>query len=513
MINPRRPKQEAPNLNFSKNKTLDFSYYADRSVSSFGFGSFRAKQGIGALVTTDDVRKALDKAFKEKDTQGLKALSRHFYKVSGVYSRAAKYLAYLPTYDYLITPRVFDKDIDNQVVIREVYNQLLFLEKSQLKQTLQKITLDTIVDGVCYVYFRRKGAQGIFQTLPTTYCRTRTVLNGFPVVEFNLDYFEQFGTNEEKAQKLNMFPPEVVYEYAILREDRQKGTKRSKNRQYQSIQNGGTWIKLNPNMCTAFYFSPSLQPVLANSFFSILDLMELKGIEKKKAENELYNLVVQKFDFNSDDEPMLELPEMQAFHESAKKIFEKTNQTDLLTTLGDIQNINLNEAAADPIDFTPWTKSVYSELGVSPQLFSTEGNMALEKSVMIDEAMIFVLVEKYQNWLNHLLDQEFVDDNKFDTNLSLPPITINNRKDLSQKYKDMATLGYDKFLPGIAMGISQLDLMAAPVFQNDILNLNSLMKPLQSSHTTSAASSGDQGGRPALPDSEKSEKTIQNNGG
>jgi len=513
MIKPRRAKQEAPNLNFSKSKNMNFSYYSDRTVSTFGFGSFRAKTGE-SFVTTEDVRKALDRAFKEKDIQGLKALSRHFYKVSGVYSRAAKYLAYLPTYDYLITPRVFDKDVDNQTVIREVYNQLFFLEKSQLKQSLQKITLDTIVDGVSYVYFRRKGKQGIFQTLPTTYCRTRSVLNGFPVVEFNLDYFQQFGTDEEKAQKLNMFPPEVVYEYAIYRNDQSKGTNKSKNRQYKSLVNGGTWIKLNPEHSTAFYFSPSLQPVLANSFFAILDLMELKGIEKKKAENELYNLVVQKFDFNDDGEPMLELPEMQAFHESAKKIFEQSNQTDLLTTLGDIQNINLNEAAADPIDFDPWTKSVYSELGVSPQLFSTEGNMALEKSVMIDEAMMFALVEKYQNWLNYILDQEFVEDNKFDTNLSIPPITINNRKDLSQKYKDMATLGYDKFLPGIALGISQLDLMAAPVFQNDILNLNSLMKPLQSSHTTSSSGgSTDQGGRPALPDSEKSEKTIQNNGG
>ena len=335
-------------------------------------------------------------------------------------------------------------------------------------------------------------------------------------MEFNLEYFNNLGTEEEKVIKMNSFPPEIIREYNIWKQDGHKTCGNSSlRRQNQSLTNGGTWVLLDPDHSTAFYFSPSLQPVLANSFFSILDVMELKGIEKKKAENELYNLVVQKFGFTDENEPMVELPEMQAFHESAKKIFEKTNQTDLLTTLADIQNINLNEAAADPIDFEPWTKSVYSELGVSPQLFSTEGNMALEKSVAIDEAMMFVLTEKYQNWINSILDREFVNKNEdlFDTHLAIPPITINNRKDLNQKYKDMATLGYDKFLPGLSVGISQLDMMSAPVFQNNILDLNSIMKPLQSSHTSASGESSGEGGRPPLPESEKSEKTIQNTGG
>ena len=137
------------------------------------------------------------------------------------------------------------------------------------------------------------------------------------------------------------------------------------------------------------------------------------------------------------------------------------------------KNVNLNEAAADPIDFEPWTKSIYAELGVSPQLFSTEGNMALEKSVNIDEAMMFTLVEKYQNWLNFLLDNEFLedDDDMFDTSLWFPPITINNRNELSTKYKDMATLGYSKLLPALSLGQSQLDIMASPIFENSILNL------------------------------------------
>lgn len=497
--------------------TMDFSYYADRSFSNFGFGSYNSDLGE-TFVTTDDIRKALDQAFRRKDVKGIKALSRHFYRVSGVYSRAAEYLAYLPTYDYMITPRVVGTTINEDTIVREVVNQLLFLEKAKLKQSLQSISLDVIVDGVAYVYFRRRGRRAVFQKLPTSYCRTRSVLNGFPTVEFNLEYFDQFGTEEEKAIRLNNFPPEIIREYNIWKNDNYRGKNSSHKRQNSTLFDSGTWILLDPNACTAFYFTPSLQPVLANSFFAILDVMELKGIEKKKAENELYNLVVQKFGFLDDGEPIIELPEMQAFHESAKKIFANSNQTDLLTTLGEIQNVNLNEAAADPIDFEPWTKSIYAELGVSPQLFSTEGNMALEKSVNIDEAMMFTLIEKYQNWLNFILDEEFLDSNNdlFDTSLWFPPITINNRNEISSKYKDMATLGYSKILPALALGQSQLDIMASPIFENSILNIGTIMKPLQSSHTTSGkngASGSSSGGRPPLPDSQKSDKTIQNAGG
>lgn len=516
--NRRRPKA-SPRIDapYEGKNRLEFAYSASREYTNFGFGSYKS-DGITSFVSTEDIRVALDRAFQRGDSKEIRVLSRHFFRVSGIYSSAVQYLAYLPTYDYLIIPRVLGTDVAEDKVSREVVRQLFFLEKMGLKQSLKDIALDVIVDGVSYVYFRRKGGQGVIQKLPIEWCRTTGMLNGRPVVEFNLDYLELAGQESEKVRRMNSLPPEIVYEYNIWKEDSHKmknSSHRRRNSEYSSTL-GGTWITLSPENSTAFYFHANKQPILANSFFAILDVMELKGIEKKKAENELYNLVVQKFGFLEDGEPILELPDMQAFHNSAKKIFEKTNQTDLLTTLADIENINLNEAAAAPIDFAPWNKSVYSELGISSQLFSTEGNMALEKSMIVDESLIFTLVEKFENWINSILDNEFLDDDieMFSTRLTIPPISNNNRQEMSQKYKDMATLGYGRLLPAIALGQSQLDIMATPVFENSILDLDKVMKPLQSSHTASGKSEGGgANGRPPLPDSKKSEKTIQNGGG
>lgn len=516
---PRDRRKERSSGLYSErdSKTMDFSYSASRDYTNFGFGSYNIG-GSQSYVTTEDIRKALDSAFQQRDVKAIRALSRHFYKVSGIYSRAANYLAYLPTYDYMLTPRITGTEIEEDSIVREIATQLTFLEKMKTKESLKQISLDVIVDGVSYIYFRRKGVQGVLQKLPIDWCRTRNVLDGFPVVEFNLEYFNSFMMEEEKVRKLNSFPPEVIYEYNLWQEDPTNKKGGSVRRMSSSVlgDSSGTWITLSPQNATAFYFSPNLQPILSNSFFAILDVMELKGIEKKKAENDLYNLVVQKFGFLDDGEPILELPDMEAFHQSAKKIFEHTSQTDLLTTLADIENINLNEAAAAPIDFTPWTKSIYSELGISSQLFSTEGNMALEKSVVIDEGLIFTLVEKYQSWLNAVLDNEFKTGERqmFDTSLWFPPISINNRLEMAQRYKDNATLGYSIILPALALGQSQLDTMSIPIFENSILGLSSIMEPLKSSHTTASGSGGESsGGRPPLEDSKKSEKTIQNNGG
>ena len=85
---------------------------------------------------------------------------------------------------------------------------------------------------------------------------------------------------------------------------------------------------------------------------------------------------------------------------------------------------------------------------------------------------------------------------------------------------------------GVAMGIKQRDLISLMEFENDFLKMSEKMIPLQSSYTTpggevaseeknnssgqktgSTQKSGDlnnKGGRPELPDEQKSEKTQAN---
>ena len=96
----------------------------------------------------------------------------------------------------------------------------------------------------------------------------------------------------------------------------------------------------------------------------------------------------------------------------------------------------------------------------------------------------------------------------------MPRLSIYNFKDMAKLYKEQATLGYSKMLPAIAMGQSQSSILATAYFENEVLDLSTLMQPLQMSSTQSDGSKGKgsegEAGRPEKEDSEKSEKTIAN---
>lgn len=77
-------------------------------------------------------------------------------------------------------------------------------------------------------------------------------------------------------------------------------------------------------------------------------------------------------------------------------------------------------------------------------------------------------------------------------------------------------MGYPRLLPQIALGHSQSSILNSIYFENEILNLSSLMiPPLMSSSIGSEdiiamKNENKESGRPELPDDQKSDKTIQN---
>jgi hypothetical protein len=104
--------------------------------------------------------------------------------------------------------------------------------------------------------------------------------------------------------------------------------------------------------------------------------------------------------------------------------------------------------------------------------------------------------------------------------------TIYNYKELAKLYKEQVTLGYSKLLPQIALGHTQSEILAELYFENNILDLTSLMTPAQMSSTQSSKKldkndktgqhenqnviEDKSPGRKELPDEMKSDKTLQN---
>jgi hypothetical protein len=166
-------------------------------------------------------------------------------------------------------------------------------------------------------------------------------------------------------------------------------------------------------------------------------------------------------------------------------------------------------------------RSVFNAAGVSQNQFNTDGNIALEKSIANDEATMFSLILQFEEYANSLLAPYNKNPKRLAYKVQILPTTVYNYKDLSKQYKEQTMLGFSKLLPQVALGQSQSTVMATAYFENQLMRLDELFIPPQMSSTTSGKESsseksgtqisdGNSGGRPELPDDEKSTKTIQN---
>ena len=158
--------------------------------------------------------------------------------------------------------------------------------------------------------------------------------------------------------------------------------------------------------------------------------------------------------------------------------------------------------------------------------------MALEKSILNDEATMRDLVLQFQNLLNRVV-RKFNRANHYSFQVSILETTIYNYKELSKMYKEHTQIGYSKMLPQVALGHSQSSIIATAHFENNVLHLSDIMIPPMMSSTMSgkdlgnkgqsqnnnsqkssqaktAPASDNKGGRPEKSDDQKSDKTIRN---
>lgn len=483
-----------------------------------------AKLGKGAEIPKDSVMNLgkLNKssnnytesrilsAIANKDYKFLREASNYFYEVSGIYSRLVRYLSNILTYDWMITPYINDqKESVNKKVLQDFSKILSDFDNLNAKSTFSEISLEVVKQGVYYGYRRTSSTRQVIQQLPADYCRSRYKVDGLDIVEFNVKYFDdQIRDINQRLMILKSFPKEF-----------QKG--------YLGMKNGtlpvdkddnGYWIALEPNYGVKFELNGGGYPIFLTVIPDILQLDKAKELYSKKSEQELLKIIIQKMPLTNDGELIFDIDEAADMHTNAVRMLSKAVGVDVLTTFADTKidalvDKNSSTAASDPLGVV--TQAIFNESGVSQQLFATDGNLALEKSILNDESIMFNLLAKYENWLNYIIDKEYnKNPKKYYFKISMPRLSIYNFKDMVKLYKEQATLGYSKMLPAIAMGQSQSSILATAYFENEVLDLSTLMQPLQMSSTQSDGSKGKgskgEAGRPEKEDSEKSEKTIAN---
>ena len=477
------------------------------------------------------------KAIMNLNLSDMREISNFFYKTSGIYNRLCRYMAYLYRYDWFVTPYINNGiDVANREeeetltpkqrdkILTNFFGLLKMLDEIELKRFFGEVALKVIKNG-CYYGYLIPGSKSVaVQELPPQYCRSRFSVNGRPVVEFNMSFFDtMYPDSEMRARVLNLFPAEFKKGYKAFKDGRLKPS-------FQGDTSG--WYLLDTRCAIKFNLNGEDFPAFISVIPAILDLDAAQDLDRKRMAQKLLRIIIQKMPIDKNGDLVFDIDEAQALHNNAVRMISRAIGVDVLTTFADVDVADMSDKSntTQTDDLVRVERQVYNEAGVSQMQFNSDSNTALNNSILNDEATLYNLIQQFESFMNLLIDPYNKTPNKVYYKAQILTTTIYNYKEMAKLYKEQTQMGYAKILPQIALGQSQSSILANAYFENDVLDLVSVFVPPLTSNTMNAdalamrngnkhgtarksgaesdASGG--AGRPEKEDNEKSDKTLAN---
>lgn len=342
-------------------------------------------------------------------------------------------------------------------------------------------------------------------------------------------YFDTFVDTNYRNRVLKLFPDEFTIGYRLY--------KAGKLLPDVAGDNTGSWYLLDPQSTIKFALNGTNDiPLFVNAIPAILDLDAAQDLDRRKQMQKLLKILVQKLPLDKNGDLIFDIDEARDIHNNAVEMLRRAVGVDVLTTFADVDAIDTSDknTSATTDELERVERTVYNAFGVSRNLFNTDGNIALEKSILDDESTMRNLILQFNIFFDRILSVLNV-QKKYNYKFYMLETTQYNYKDLSKMYKEQTQIGFSKMLPQIALGQSQSFILNTAHFENEVLHLSEVMiPPLMSStlngedilgkkdqngsNTSQNKTSGNatvetetkEGGRPEKANDEKSEKTIAN---
>ena len=464
-------------------------------------------------------KKEVLRAINNGDLKAMREISNFFFKTSGIYARLCRYMAYLYRYDWVITPYVNDTNIKQEKILDSFNKALFALDNFDVKAFCNDVALKVVKNGCFYGYLIPTADRMTVQELPSDYCRSQfKTASGAPVVEFHMKFFDDyFRDTNQKMRMLKLFPKEFAKGYILYKEGKLPP-------QFSGDTSG--WFTLDPEFSVKFNLNGEDYPPFISVIPAILDLDSALELDRKKMQQQLLKIIVQQMPIDKNGDLVFDVDEAAELHNNAVHMLGKAIGLDVLTTFADVSVETLTDNSAidasnDSIENAK--QAVFDMAGVSQMQFNTDGNIALDKSILNDEAMMYNLVIQFKDFLNRIIKPFNKTPKKMFIRAEMLPTTIYNYKEMAKLYKEHTQLGYSKMLPQIALGQSQSSILATAHFENEILDLINVFIPPITSNTmngdmlkkddpNSKNPNSKEAGRPTKESQGESvtEKTIQN---
>ena len=465
------------------------------------------------------------RAIVTRDYRKLRMISDFFYAASGIYQTVCNYYAFLYRYDWYIYPENVKESAKSEKVLEEYTKLLTYLDGTYIKKLCGEIALKVVKYGCYYGYIVETSHGAQLQELPYEYCRTRYSVGGAPAIEFNMAFFDdKFPDIGYRMRVLKMFPDEFAKGYALYKQG--KLIDDSTVDWSSEFRRSYGWYLLEPGMTVKFNINNSDIPIFINALPAILDLDAAQELDRKKQMQKLLKILVQKLPMDKNGDLIFDVDEARDIHNNAVAMLKRAVGVDVITTFADVDSIDISDknTSTSTDDLEKVERTVYNAMGVSRNLFNTDGNLSLEKSILDDESTMRNLILQFNVFFDRIVDRKS-SNKKYNFRFVMLETTQYNYQNLAKLYKEMAANGQSKFMPAIALGHSQSSVVNLAYFENEILELPLMMIPPLLSSTmngedilgiknqrnqNNSDNSSGQVGRPEKPDDEKSEKTIQN---
>ena len=541
----RNKKEEIKKKGFSMTPSLDIN-------ETYSPATDFSKIKVGTKILTDAVvslgeykrinpklgdKRQVLKAINTGDINRMIDISNFFYKTSGIYSRLCRYMAYLYKYDWFITPYVkgceglldsdsglgsmetSEQDKEKKKQFGNFFKVLKFFQSFEVKRFCGEVALKVIRNGSYYGYLLSQGNKIVVQQLPVKYCRSKFKISNRPVVEFNMRYFrDAYPDDTQRYRILKLFPKDFQKGYKLYISGKLKP-------EYPGDESG--WYVLDTKSTIKFNINEQDFPAFISVIPAIIDLDAAQQLDRKKMAQKLLKIIIQKMPLDKNGDLIFDVDEAQQLHNNAVQMVSRAIGVDILTTFADVEVADMSDKGTTTTvdDLEKVERAVFNEAGVSQLQFNSDGNIALNNSILNDESSMYNLLTQFESFLNLLLEPFNKSPKKCYYQAQFLPTTIYNYKELAKLYKQQAQMGYTKMLPPVALGQTQSSVLANAFFENDILDLVRVFVPPLTSNTMNAEalqqrsainrggsnqSEGGGAGRPEKQDNEKSEKTILN---
>ena len=451
--------------------------------------------------------------------------SRIFYSNS-LYRRVLKYLANLLYNHYMITPLINSEKKPNRKKLMNDYNAVLRTldEDINVEDFTRHTLLDLLVEGEVFYYLEeyKKGASVYFKPikLPVDSCKIIGTA-GTPAINiFAVDL--SFIDNAISE----LIPKKILTEEEILRQYPKEIRKA-----YNSYKNkkGQRWFVV-PTINSMAFSTEDGKPPFAYLIKTLARINKFENLRDDYIATNLTKLLVQLIDIDKEGNPEVDLELAAEFHKNLRDIASKKHNVDALTTLAkEVNVLTLGETgdATKNYDFLKtYYDQYYDDAGVSAEMFNSSSAGTMEYSENKDEAFMGDLRSQIAVWFNYFLNT--ICNKKISKNtkfvFSYLETSYKNREKMIDSYLKGAQYGFSKLAPQIAMGVKQRYIESLVYFEDEVLDLDAKLVPLQSSHTLSKNDNSNtranaptrndsdvetqKNGRPTVDQDEKKDSTI-----